>query len=263
MVALAAGGACGAFSEGDPAPAPNASDAATAPVGTVEASVDAGCDATGTCDAGREPLSLISPYRDGGLTYPYSIAWTLGALDNAIIHYTTDGTDPTASSKLASGSTTLKDLPTGTTIKWTAGDSTNVHSFVTAFDGPDGGAARNGGFIIENFRFATSTSPITSVPRGVLKVGVAADIRFWNGAGCATCIDVFTVGIDKPSDCFIGADPGLYPGVGFAGVKFTLTVPTDPGVYPIRVGSSAVFNCTQALAQPLSDVQVGTLVVTP
>jgi hypothetical protein len=221
------------------------------------------CDATGTCDAGPEPLSLISPYRDGGLTYPEPIVWTLSALGDALIRYTTDGTDPTPSSNSGVGTVTLQNLVDGAVIKWTAGASANVHSFVVHVDGLDGGSAHNGGMLLQNFRFATTTTAITSVPLGVATINVRADISLWNPTSCPTCIDFLTLGIDQPSDCFAAAVPQTYPGAIAYSQPFVLTVPAEAGVYPIRIGYSQVYNCTEALATPLSDTQVGVLVVTP
>jgi hypothetical protein len=266
VAALAALGAsaCGSFSAGDPSPTEDAStpDVAVA-VDSAADSAPPDCDATGTCDAGPEPLSLISPYRDGGLTYPATIVWTLSALNDALIHYTTDGTDPTLASKSGAGTVTLQDLVDGTVIKWTAGSSANVHSFAVHIDGPGGGSAQNAGVILQNFRFATTTTAITAVPRGVATINVRADISLWNQSNCSGCVDFLTLGIDKPSDCFAASIPGTYPGAVAYSRTFVLTVPAEAGVYPIRIGYSQVFDCNAALATPLSDTQVGLLVVTP
>ena len=222
-------------------------------------------DAAKASDAGdaAEPLSLISPYRDGGLTYPQTIIWTLSALDDAIIHYTTDGSDPKSSPKTAAGTVTLKDLVDGTVIKWTAGQSTNVHTFVVHVDGPDGGSAKGGGDIFQDFRFATTMTAITKVPRGVAALNVTTDLRLWNPVSCPTCVVVYTIGIDKPSDCFAQGIPPTYPGLAADAVTFHIKVPAQPGIYPIRIGAPEVYDCTMAMAQPLSDTQVGILVVTP
>ena len=214
-------------------------------------------------DAGPEPVSIISPYRDGGLVYPEKIVWTLSAANDAIIHYTIDGTDPTATSKSASGTVILQDLLDGTVIKWTIGSFTDVHAFVVHIDGPDGGSSRNDGIIFQNFRFEMSTAAITTVPKGVASITVHAGLRFWNGNGCPSCIDVLTVGIEKPSDCIGGLNPGLYRGATFSDQTFKVTVPSKAGVYPIRIGFSEVFDCDQALQQGLSDIQIGVLIVTP
>ena len=42
-----------------------------------------------------------------------------------------------------------------------------------------------------------------------------------------------------------------------------LVVPTEAGVYPIRIGAPAVYDCDAALREPLSETQLGVLVVTP
>jgi hypothetical protein len=264
LVTLAAAGACSSF-DGNDDPAAFESGAPDASVGVdrADVSVPPDCDATHTCDAGPEPLSLISPFRDAGLTFPESIVWTLSALDDALFHYTTDGTDPVASSKSGAGTVTLQDLVDGTVIKWTVGASANVHSFVVHIDGLDGGSAQGGGVILQNFRFATTTTAITAVKLGVTSIVVRADIRLWNQRGCPTCVDFLTLGIDKASDCFAASIPGTYPGAAANSRTFTVTVPAEAGVYPIRMGYSQVFDCPGALAQPLSDTQVGILVVTP
>jgi len=100
------------------------------------------------------------------------------------------------------------------------------------------------------------TEPITALR------ALEAD-RLWNQAGGPGCIDYLTLGIDKPSDCFAASMPGLYPGATAMNKEFEVSVPTEAGVYPIRIGFSQVFDCKAALAGSLSDTQVGVLVVTP
>lgn len=215
-------------------------------------------------DAGPAPIFVVSPSRDGGLTYPETITWTIAALpDDAIIRYTVDGTDPTPSSKSASGRVTLADLPDGTRVKWTTGAAPEVNELIVSVDGPNSRSARAPGVILQNFRFATTTAPITAVQRGVSSVKVSADIRLWNQADCPTCIDFLTVGIDQPSDCFAASVPGVYPGKSGLKHEFVLSVPETAGVYPIRIGFHQVYDCPAALKEPLSDTIVGMLVVTP
>jgi hypothetical protein len=254
---VGAAGACSSFGNDGDAPSP-------VPSSEVDATLDdADCDATGSCDAGPEPVSIISPYRDGGLTYPEQIVWNLSAAAAAILHYTTDGTDPTPASRLATGTVTLNDLVDGTVVKWTVGSSANVHRFDVHIDGPDGGSTRSAGLIMENFRFETTTTAITSVPKGVASINVHADLRLWNQPECPTCVDFLTVGIDAPSDCFAASIPYPYPGATGQNHTFKLAVPDKPGVYPIRAGLSQVLDCNAALAGSLSDTQIGVLIVTP
>ena len=221
-----------------------------------------GRDDAGPVDAGPEPLSIISPYRDGGLAYPRPIAWTIAALDDAVIYYTTDGTPPNPTSNHGTGAVVLRDLPDGTVISWTIGPHTVVHSYTVHVDGrEDSGPAQQAGYIFESFRFTTTTSPITTVKAGVASISVHAGAQIWNGAACPGCIDVLTMGIDKGAACLGAGLPQRYPGANFSDREFTIPVPAKAGTYPIRVGFAEVYDCDAGLKSPLSDVQIGTLVV--
>ncbi len=167
-------------------------------------------------------------------------------------------------SRIPSGEAKIDVTPDKTVIKWTIGESSNVHSFVVGIDGPDGGSAQGGGLVFENFRFGTGGLPITQVQQGVVDVvTVHADFQLWNGRACPSCFDILTVGIDKPSDCIIGGNPLTYPGVSALDAVFQVHVPPTPGVYPIRTGTALQYDCDAALKGSLSDTQVGILVVTP
>jgi hypothetical protein len=266
--ALAGAGGCGQFtgsplvdatdgatnvadSAAAPIPGPSDAQARDASVGSVDA-----CSDAAPCETGEAPQFLLSPYADVGLSFPRVIDWTLAVEPTTPFRYTTDGSDPTPSSPISVGVASMRALAGGTTIKWVVGGSTKVHSFRAQVDAATGNGV---GAILEGFAFDTSQSPILRVTTGVTAVSAKANVQFWSQSNCPTCITQVIVGTTAGTSCLSGT-PGVYPGLGSA-FTIIIRVPATPGVYPVRVGTALEYSCATTAGNPLSAMQVGTLIV--
>ena len=184
--------------------------------------------------------------------------------------YTTDGSTPTAASQsgLAPVTLTLEDGPTTLSYFGTnAGGSDGAHTDVYHFDATQ---TIQTGYVVTDTALANG-SPIAVVAPGGTVDGTA-HVQIWSQSDCPSCALQLVYGVDATDQgCLFdtardAADgPGVFPGVEHD-AAFTVTAPTAPGVYEIRVANNEQFTCDEAVAknslQSRPDVaRIGVLVV--
>jgi hypothetical protein len=264
-VLVAAGALAGVWSCGDlqSSPQPFSSDGSAPPEGVADVSVTPqDADADADLDAGPEPLTILSPYSEAGtMTTAEPLDWTLASIDpGAPIHYTLDGTDPVGSLQVALGRITFSSLPDGTTIRWSVGLSQTSHAFVVHVD-PDAGSLETS--MLDRFAFDDAGVPILKVSRDQdAAVTGTLRARAWTGAGCPTCVVVVGVGISKVDSCpLVINPPGTYVHYLAASAPIAVGVPAEAGVYPIRSTRRDEYGCDPDAGWPVSDPQIGVLIV--
>ena len=217
--------------------------------------VDAGQDAAVTF------VTVISPYDpSGSLTYPIPIDWTLASEPPLPIHYTTDGTDPVATSPGGMSPVVVHAVPGGTTIRWSVADDSAVHMFNV---GADAGLESDTVAFQDGFSFGDSGSPIiVAQPGETLQLHVENAWEWNSTTYCPDCIDQLKYGIDGAVGCMLDGNPQVYPGVHQdRQTLVSIDAPNAKGVSYIRVGLEQNFNCDDVIGHTLGKTIVGTVIV--
>lgn len=224
----------------------------------LDASIDVYVAPADDAGDGSTNLSAISPSGPNAtLTLARTADWTIGSERAGVIYYTTDGGAPSLTSPNAPSPLTLQLVPDQTTIKWFVQGDPRSYSFKV---GADGNKKNNGGLIIEHFKFASSNSPVLRVAKGSL-VQASLDLQVWSQTNCPGCLDQLIWGFSNPQNCFGNLQPGTYNGDKYGFSKnFPVRVPSNAGVYTLKVGYTQEFNCNDALKKSLGTTEIGVVI---
>lgn len=217
----------------------------------------------GTCVAPTK--SWISP-----LTYPASwgafakgIDWTIASEAPATIRYTTDGSAPTSTSAGGASPVTFFIATTATTLTWISdtGAKEAPQTFGVKIDTT---LQSKYGYVVEDLTLDGKSPVVVVSPGAVLSGG--AKIQAWVSTGCPGCRQQLVYGIGSTAaGCLYDWSPGVWPGASGT-ASTSLTAPSTPGTYKVRVAFALQLKCSDALttANPLGvqpTTEVGVIVV--
>ncbi len=256
-----AGGACGytGCQTGHADCDGNAANGCEADLGSTSSCGACGktCVAGGTCDNQGcvAPPSAIYPDLGASATLPRAQYFTIDSPAPSVIYYTEDGSIPTLSSpKLAPSpfTVTLPFTGTSATLRWISYDGATVSGVQSRTIIENTALATTQDWIIVELVRLSLTSggsasdgPAIVVPGGTTVYGTLRYELADNG--CPDCVDELVVGVTSPQTCIYNGIPGVWGGAEGSGVAFTVTAPTTPGVYPVRMDFEQQGSCGQAM----------------
>ena len=192
---------------------------------------------------------------------------TIAADDpSSTLYYTTDGTTPTLAS--TSGATPVTGIALSTTLGLNYFASNAGGMSAASYDSYAVNTANQtgAGYLVQNVKL-DGVSPVVYASPGQVLATATADIQVWVQSSHPTYAAQLVYGVDTADQgCLYDGGPRAYPGTVVTGKVFTVTAPTTPGVYEVRVAHSEQANCAAAmalgaLATRPTIVRIGALVV--
>jgi hypothetical protein len=240
--------------------------------------IDDGCGGTCMCPSGTGCVqhqcqatarSYPSPGpapRAWGDRFPAPFSVTLASDDYAaVIYYTTDGATPTTSSPHGPSPLTGINITNATTLKFFAVNSVGAEPVETvSYGGIDPGLQQGAAYIVFDSTFSGKGTTVV-VPAGKT-ISAQTHYQFWVQQAFSFYRAQLVYGVDQQDQgCLEDEGPGAFPGVTRT-INYSLTAPSTPGVYDIKVAHTEQSSCSQAMSQNSiatrpTATKIGTLIV--